>query len=388
MKKILSLCLLFIFLFVNNSSVLAEEKEKVDYNKLGIDFQKGRLANIQQQIILNQTYITELNNKTSYLSKEVQKLDDYILETQNKVDILNLEIEAEDNQLDLINNTKKEKIENCLEIKNKYEEIKNKYIGNFNTTDDNWLTTSSLKEIKKKTKSLASLSEKYTVALKKQNNSLNQLISSEQLSNIASSSKKKEREALQKEQDILSQQQNKKLELIEQYYADASTADALNDDLEMVSQEVSSIIKKLQSLGYSNSSNLKVGKGVLSYPCRAGKLTSDYGSRIHPISGKRKIHTGIDIGGNPVGTPVLAAADGIVITASWLSGYGYTVIIDHGNKISTLYGHNSKLSVKVGDVVSRGEKIAEVGSTGNSTGPHIHFEVRVNGDHTDPKQWL
>ena len=118
-----------------------------------------------------------------------------------------------------------------------------------------------------------------------------------------------------------------------------------------------------------------------------GPITSYYGYRTHPIHGVRKLHTGLDIGAGH-GQTVVAAADGTVIMSDWYGGYGQTVVIDHGGGISTLYAHNSALLVSVGQTVSQGQAIARVGSTGVSTGPHCHFEVRVNGVPEDPLGWL
>ena len=99
-------------------------------------------------------------------------------------------------------------------------------------------------------------------------------------------------------------------------------------------------------------------------------------------------HPGIDIA-NDMGTPIVATADGVVTTAGWNDGgYGNMVDIDHGNGMSTLYGHNSELAVSAGQTVSKGQVIAYAGSTGNSTGPHVHFEVRVNGDPVNPLNYL
>jgi len=116
-------------------------------------------------------------------------------------------------------------------------------------------------------------------------------------------------------------------------------------------------------------------------------VSSPYGYRIHPISGVKKMHTGIDVPAS-TGTNILSAEDGFVITASYITGYGNTVIISHGGGLTTLYGHASKLLVSQGQEVKKGEVIAEVGSTGYSTGPHLHFEVRVSGSHTDPMNYL
>ena len=117
------------------------------------------------------------------------------------------------------------------------------------------------------------------------------------------------------------------------------------------------------------------------------RVTSEFGMRYHPILKVNKLHTGLDIGA-AAGTKVLAANSGTVIKAGWNNSYGNVVMIDHGGGIVTLYAHNSKLLVSTGDVVSKGQNIALVGSTGNSTGPHIHFEVRVNGEYKNPRDWL
>lgn len=128
------------------------------------------------------------------------------------------------------------------------------------------------------------------------------------------------------------------------------------------------------------------GSGAMIWPVN-GVVTSPYGYRTHPIFGTTIYHSGIDIGVD-YGTPVHAADGGVVVEAGWISGYGYAVIIDHGNGLSTLYGHNQELAVSEGQSVSQGQVIAYAGSTGNSTGPHVHFEVRANGDPVAPSAYL
>ena len=139
---------------------------------------------------------------------------------------------------------------------------------------------------------------------------------------------------------------------------------------------------------------LKYSGGVMIWPTlESSYITSPYGSRLHPIQGVIKNHDGIDIGGK-LGDPVYAAADGIVIYSQYnTGGYGNMVMIDHGLntngvKIVTLYAHGNKLLKSVGETVKQGDIIMEMGSTGNSTGPHVHFEVRENGTHVDPKNYL
>ena len=117
------------------------------------------------------------------------------------------------------------------------------------------------------------------------------------------------------------------------------------------------------------------------------KVTSEFGGRIDPITGKRDGHTGMDLA-VPTGTAVRAALPGRVTVAKYDSSYGYYVMIDHGGGLSTLYGHNSKLLVQAGQTVQTGDVISLSGSTGRSTGPHLHFEVRVNGQRTNPRSYL
>lgn len=119
-----------------------------------------------------------------------------------------------------------------------------------------------------------------------------------------------------------------------------------------------------------------------------GVVTSEFGNRRDPITGQRRGHTGMDLA-VPTGTPIRASLPGVVTVSQYnAGGYGYYVMIDHGNGLSTLYGHNSKLLARVGQSVEAGDIIALSGSTGRSTGPHLHFEVRVNGERTDPRYYL
>lgn len=118
-----------------------------------------------------------------------------------------------------------------------------------------------------------------------------------------------------------------------------------------------------------------------------GDITSSYGQREHPKTGEKDFHTGMDIGANP-GNPVAATADGIVSFSGWNGGSGNLVVIEHGFGYSTFYAHNKMTTVKVGQRVKRGDIISYVGSTGNSTGPHLHYEVWRNGGPVNPKSFI
>jgi murein DD-endopeptidase MepM/ murein hydrolase activator NlpD len=124
------------------------------------------------------------------------------------------------------------------------------------------------------------------------------------------------------------------------------------------------------------------------WPLRSGGVvTSKFGYRRHPITGRRSMHSGIDIAAKH-GSDIVAMADGVVTFSGWKGGYGKIVELRHANGLETRYAHNSANLVKEGDVVRKGEKIAKLGSTGRSTGPHIHFEVRRNGEAVNPMKYL
>lgn len=154
--------------------------------------------------------------------------------------------------------------------------------------------------------------------------------------------------------------------------------DKLND----FAKEIESQIVKLQK----NTGPYSGGKMAWPVPGHS-RISSPYGYRIHPIFKVKKLHTGIDIPA-PTGTSITAAAAGTVIYSDWLGGYGKVVMLDHGGGIVTLYAHNSALVVSEGQIVKRGDTVSKAGSTGNSTGPHLHFEVRKDGAYVDPLPWL
>jgi len=127
--------------------------------------------------------------------------------------------------------------------------------------------------------------------------------------------------------------------------------------------------------------------GLLAMPLKNTSMGSPFGPRVHPIFGDARLHAGIDMSGN-AGDPILASADGMVVLAEPTSGYGNVVVVDHGNTIATLYAHMTADAVTVGQRVAEGELLGFVGSTGFSTGPHLHFEARVGGTPVDPMLYL
>ena len=188
----------------------------------------------------------------------------------------------------------------------------------------------------------------------------------------------------------------KKQELIDKMQNDKAVYDRQYDEMMAASEQVAKLIQQSKykpppsppssSSSSSGSSATPSSSGGMIWPI-SGPITSPFGWRTHPIFGSQRFHSGLDIGGD-YGMEIHAAKAGVVSHAGWIGGYGNTVMIDHGGGIVTLYGHNQSLNVSVGQQVSQGQVIAFCGSTGNSTGPHCHFEVRLNGEPVSPYNYL
>ena len=152
-----------------------------------------------------------------------------------------------------------------------------------------------------------------------------------------------------------------------------------------ISENIASMLRNMENAGGGAPAG-QGGTGQFMWPCN-GPITSYYGWRTHPIFGTTKYHSGMDIAVDS-GTPIHAADSGTVVYSGWLGGYGNCVMIDHGGGLVTLYAHNSALNVGEGQYVSKGTVVAYAGSTGYSTGPHCHFEVRLHGELTEPLNYL
>lgn len=178
---------------------------------------------------------------------------------------------------------------------------------------------------------------------------------------------------------------NNNAAMINKLKTDRAAFERSERELARQSQIIEGMISKSTS-----QSTVVAASGAFLRPC-GGRITSYYGYRIHPIFKSKIFHSGVDIGA-PMGTPIKAANSGKVIYTGWYGGYGQVVIIDHGrvggNPTSTLYAHQSRIAVSKGQSVSRGQVIGYVGSTGYSTGPHLHFEVRINGKTVNPLNYI
>ncbi|MBQ2696227.1 MAG: peptidoglycan DD-metalloendopeptidase family protein [Clostridia bacterium] len=196
------------------------------------------------------------------------------------------------------------------------------------------------------------------------------------------------RNLVQGKQDALDAKIAEKTNYIKSLEKDIAKYDSLQKAAAAQEESLKRSIAASSSKGTATGDRIVYNGGVFCWPAPSYTyISSEFGYRIHPVYGTKKYHSGMDMAA-PGGSPILAAADGTVRFAGWNGGYGYCVIIDHGGGIQTLYGHSSKLLVSSGQKVTRGQKIALVGTTGTSTGNHLHFEVLNNGVATNPRPYL
>ncbi len=178
--------------------------------------------------------------------------------------------------------------------------------------------------------------------------------------------------------------------LYEEAHARKAEFDTELADLAAQSEAVTETLRARRGLdaeSTASEASAAAGGGQLADPYPGASFGSPFGPRVHPVFGNVRVHTGVDIGGES-GDAIHAADDGVVVSAGWLGGYGNATIIDHGGGMATLYGHQSQIVVSEGERVSRGQVIGRVGCTGTCTGPHLHFEVRIDGVPVNPVPYV
>ena len=188
-----------------------------------------------------------------------------------------------------------------------------------------------------------------------------------------------------------------KAKQLAQYESDIEASEAevasMQEEMDALDREIAKLEQKIReeeeaARRAAQQQKVVYDGGKFLFPLNSySRMTSDYGWRIHPIYGTQRLHNGMDFGAS-TGTPIMAAYDGEGVVSTYSSSAGNYIMINHGGGLSTVYMHCSKLIAKVGDTVKKGDVIGLVGSTGNSTGPHLHFSVRVNGEYVDPAPYI
>lgn len=388
MKRIMAVMLTFLIAF---STFTVVAPERVVYGKTLSQLQAEQRALKKKQETAKAALASAKDNKEK-MTAEIEELDSQLEIAQNELDLVQVQLkdteiklseaevelaaasEASEKQLEIFSKRVKYIYENgsvgYLKVLFKSKNISDfltrlQYVNDIMTYDNQTLDRLKKYEAIKKTKTEEITEEKASIEI---------LVADQQIKNAALSSKLGEKEALYK-----------KYQQDEEDYENviASTEEASNEVQRLINSAVAS-----QNKNGSSSYTANYTGGQLQWPVPGRSyISSGYGNRPKPIGSGYEFHTGYDIPA-PYGSDIVAAEAGTVITASYVRGYGYTVIINHGNGLTTLYGHNSSLVVSVGQTVTRGQVIAKAGSTGNSTGNHCHFEVRVNGSHVSPKAYL
>lgn len=362
-------CLVLAFVLLTSTVLAASTKDKLNSTK-------NEIKDIQSQINKNE------QAQKNTLS-EINSLDSSIVTTERQIDNIESEIDKLEEKIE---NTE-ENIEVAQEqYDEKYELRKNRVVAYYKNG------SVSLQDIVDKAES-----------------SLDRIVMQKIVNNVTEYDSKM-MEELENEKAYLEEQKNtleedslrcadlkKDLEIklanlndtvkVRTQYLSKLEKDhsALEKAEKELNAEADRLTKELAAQA-SNSKTSTYKGGKMTWPLPGHYvITSKFGNRLHPVLKKYSLHTGVDIAGSGCnGDPVVAAAAGTVIKATYSKAYGNYVVIDHGGGITTLYAHSSKLVVKAGDKVSAGQEIMKVGTTGYSTGPHLHFEVRKNGTYLNP----
>ena len=389
MRKFLCVVLAFIIICTYVTAVYAEDNTMnnttSNENSSNITDLQTQQKDLQDQIEQSHEELEEVQSQLSENLQQIEKLDERIRTSENEIEDLNNQVKTLQDEIASIQSkldVAEKNYEKQKEIMEKrlvaiYESGDTKYIDvlfkssniseflsncylitEITSVDKNLLddVEKEKKEIESSKQELVTNQESLAVALKKQT----------QTSTVLQNTKALRENYISK----LSDEEKAKQAQIDEMTAQYETVN--NQILELAVQGLDSVY---------------IG-GVLAWPVpKYTTITSNYGMRVHPITGQYKLHTGVDIGA-PMGAEFVAANDGIVTKAEYNTAYGKMVLIDHGGGISTLYAHGSEILVQVGQTVKKNEPILKVGSTGYSTGPHAHFEVRINGVVTDPLPYI
>lgn len=339
----------------------------------------------------------ELEAVKSNLSAYVTQLDGEM--TRMQENITSLETQIEDKTAQIVQT--EAQLDEAIEIENaQYEAMKKRIKFMYEKGDDYYLellfSADSFPDMLNKADYIEQLSaydrkmlDQYVATTKYVALCKQQLEADKEVLEEAKADVEKEKEAVEeligeKEQQINSYAYDisNKEQAIKEYEADIAEQNQIIKDLE------AAVAAERQAIYDAEHPKITYDGGVFAWPAPSYKRISDeYGERIHPILGTKQFHNGLDMAA-PGGSPILAAYDGEVVAASYSSSMGNYIMIDHGNTLYTIYMHASALYVKKGDVVARGQQIAAVGSTGRSTGNHLHFSVRLNGSYVNPWNYL
>ena len=391
-RKIICIALIILILQYFCTFVFAENIITNEVTTNTVDAETQELEKQKEEV---ENKINETNEKLEYVQDEltdsllkVQEIEDKVIEYQKEVDDLGKQMQELQTSID--DATGKLQIAS-QDYDVKSDMLAQRLVAMYEAGDTSYL------DVLLKSNSLTDfLSRYYAIEeLAQYDSELIDQVKFEK-NNIEQTREKLEKE--QAEIKILKARSEQttvvlnNMKTLQQSYVDklSEGEKTLQEQITKYKQEQQEIQAKIMEATNTIVPNIQYTGGEMLWPVAASGtvITSNFGIREHPIQGIVKQHTGLDIAGAPTGTPIVAALDGVVTHAGWLGGYGNCVMISHGNGVVTLYGHGNKVVTEVGKQVKQGETIMELGSTGNSTGPHCHFEVRINGNYTNPLNYL
>lgn len=356
-----------------------EEKEKT------LDDLQIEKSELENQINASNEQIEFIENELSVTVAEIAEINQKILDKQMEIETL----EAQEEELLKYVQKAERELEKSNKRYDQQKELLDKRLValyEMGTTSylDVLLSSKNISDFLSNYYLITEITEADNALLEnveaeqKYNEKLNEVLSTKQKTLSESREKKEQNAILLENMSII---KNNKLQSL--------TEDeiALQQMIEDYQNQVAEIETEIRLLAIANVGAEYVG-GAMAWPVPGyTRITSPFGMRTHPITGVYKLHTGCDIGA-PYGTQFVAANDGIVTYAGENRAYGNMVIIDHGGGVTTLYAHGSNILVNVGDTIFQGTPVLEVGSTGYSTGPHAHFEVRINGEYVQPLDYI
>ena len=388
MRKFLCMVLAFIIICTYITAVYAEDNtidnttNNTDSNLTDLQTQQ---QDLQNQLNESNEQLQEVQSQLSENLQQIEKLDEKIRQSENEIEELDAQVkqlQEEIANIQLQLDVAEENYEKQKDIMEKrlvaiYEAGNTKYLdvllnsSNISEFLSNYYLITEIASVDKDLLNEVE-SEKKEIELAKQKIEKNQ--------ETLATTLKNQTQTATVLQNTKALRENYISRLSDEEKAKQAQIDEITEQYEGINNQILELAKQGLDTAY-------IG-GVLAWPVPGyTKITSNYGMRVHPITGQYKLHTGVDISA-PIGANFVAANDGIVTKAEYNTAYGKMVVIDHGGGISTLYAHGSEILVTVGQTVKKNDAILKVGSTGYSTGPHAHFEVRMNGVVTNPIPYI
>lgn len=380
--------------YANNSNLTNDYIQQKESQIQQIEQEK---QDLEQGISDSKAYLNQLQGQQNDLAAYVEQMDAALLEIETNITDLNDKIEIKEQEIE---DTKAELLEAQRVAQEQYEAMKIRIKFMYEEGDTYYMellfSANGFADMLNKADYIEAVSEY-------DRQKLEEYILNEQLIAACQAELEAQQELLQAQKEALEEEQETKMELVAAAEVNIAamqgdidetkeTIEQLNAELaaqtatiEALEAQIAAEKKRLEEL---NQPQQTYDGGAFLWPCPSCKIiTSPFGTRKHPILGVERFHNGIDIGAKS-GASIVAAYDGVVVAASYTSAMGNYIMIDHGNELYTIYMHCSALYVSEGQYVSRGETIAAVGSTGLSTGPHLHFTVRYNGEYVSPLDYV